>query len=142
MAEGAKIVGTTADKMTAADKQGEKFREGLTTLGNQAGKVGLVAAAGLGYAVKSAADFNAEMALVRTLSHANASDMDKLSEAALTVGQNIGYSAKAVAQGEEEMIKAGVSVKDILGGGLKGALDLAAAGQTDVATATSIAAPP
>lgn len=131
---------STAGAMTAANKEGEKFRKGLTTLGTQAGKIGLIAGAGLAIAIKSATDFNSELALVQTLSHATAADMDKLSHAALTVGQNIGYSAKAVAQGEEELIKAGVSVKDILGGGLKGALDLAAAGQTDVATATSIAA--
>lgn len=135
-----KMTASTAGMTTEARKETEKYRSSLTTLGSQAGKIGLVAAAGFAVAVKSAADFNAEMALVKTLSHANASDMDKLSQAALTVGQNIGYSAKQVAQGEEEMIKAGVSVKDILGGGLKGALDLAAAGQTDVATATSIAA--
>lgn len=111
------------------------------TMGRYGGRYALAVGAGLGAVVKTTADFASEMALVRTLSHANQGEMDALSKAALTVGRNIGYSAKEVAQGEEEMIKAGVSVKDILGGGLKGALDLAAAGQTDVATATTIAAP-
>lgn len=110
------------------------------TMGKYGRRAAIGAAAGLGLMVKTTADFTSEMALVRTLSHANTTEMDKLNRAALTMGRNIGYSAKEVAQGEEEMIKAGVSVKDILGGGLKGALELAAAGQTDVATATTIAA--
>lgn len=110
------------------------------TMGKYGGRTAVAVGAGLALVAKTTADFASEMALVRTLSHANAADMEALSHAALTVGRNIGYSAKEVAQGEEEMIKAGVSVKDILGGGLKGALDLAAAGQTDVATATTIAA--
>ena len=38
------------------------------------------------------------------------------------------------------MAKAGVSTKDILGGGLKGALSLAAAGSLDVAEAAEISA--
>lgn len=115
-------------------------RRDWDVMGKYGRNVAVGAAAGLGLMVKTTADFASEMALVRTLSHAGSGDMDRLSRAALTMGRNIGYSAKEVAQGEEEMIKAGISVKDILGGGLKGALELAAAGQTDVATATTIAA--
>src|SRR4051812_30241618 len=108
MAEAKASVVSTAGAMTAATKEGEKFRPGLTTLGTQGGKVGLVAAAGLAVAVKSATDFNSELALVQTLSHASAAEMEKLAQAALSVGTNIGYSAKQVAEGEEELIKAGV----------------------------------
>lgn len=129
-----------AAKMTAADKQAVKFRSGLKELGTTAGFVGLAAAAGLGLAVKSAAEFNAQMALVKTLAHASPAEMKQLSDAALSIGQAWGYTAGQVADGEEELVKAGVSVKDILGGALQGTLALAAAGQTSVATATEIAA--
>ncbi|MGH2165501.1 phage tail tape measure protein, partial [Enterococcus faecalis] len=40
----------------------------------------------------------------------------------------------------DELAKAGISTKDILGGGLKGALSLAAAGQMEVGDAAEIAA--
>jgi TP901 family phage tail tape measure protein len=120
--------------------------KGLTTekamdrIGHVSGKAFLGGAAAIGYAEKKAADFNEVMATVATLSHANTREYNQLAEAAKSVGVNIGYSATSSAKAEEELIKAGVSLKDIMGGGLKGALDLAAAGQTDVATATEVAA--
>ena len=140
MAAASKSVVAVADQMTAADARSKKFRTGLTTLGSTAGKVGLVAAGGLALITKASADFAEKMALVQTLSHANASQMKELSAAAMEAGKNIGYTATEVADGEAEMVKAGVSLTDILGGGLTGALNLAAAGQTSVADATSIAA--
>jgi TP901 family phage tail tape measure protein len=106
-----------------------------------AGKyIGVAAVGGLALAVKTAADFNSEMATVATLSHASASQVDLLAQSAKTSGVAIGVSAIDAAKAEQELVKAGISVRDILGGGLKGALDLAAAGQTDVASATEIAA--
>ncbi|WIE54231.1 phage tail tape measure protein [Curtobacterium sp. MCBD17_003] len=115
-------------------------REAIDSLGKGFLTVGTVAAAGVGLAVKTFADFDAQMSQVQTLSHATAGEMKELTQAALTMGQGIGFSAKETAEAETELTKAGVSVKDQLGGGLKGALDLAAAGQMDVAEATSIAA--
>jgi len=115
--------------------QGAAFEK----VGNGLLGIGAAAAAGVALAVKSFADFDAQMSQVQSLSHATAGDMDLLRNAALTMGQSIGFSATEVAQAETELVKAGVSVKDILGGGLKGALNLAAAGQIDVARATEIA---
>jgi TP901 family phage tail tape measure protein len=50
------------------------------------------------------------------------------------------FSATEAAGAIENLAKAGVSTKDILGGGLKGALNLAAAGQLAVGDAAEIAA--
>ena len=91
--------------------------------------------------MKAAADFNEKMALVQTLSHANAREMQSLSTRPRRhAGTAYGYTASQVADGEAEMIKAGISLRDIMGGGLKGTLALAAAGQLDVGDATTIAA--
>jgi TP901 family phage tail tape measure protein len=109
-------------------------------IGKVGGRLFLGAAAGIAVAEKKATDFNAEMATVYTLSHANTRQQELLAKAAKTVGINIGVGATDAARAEEELVKAGVSLKDIMGGGLKGALDLAAAGQTDVGTATEVAA--
>jgi TP901 family phage tail tape measure protein len=79
------------------------------------------------------------MAQVQTLSHATADEMDHLRDSALHMGQAIGFSATEVADAEIELVKAGVSIKDIMGGALAGSLQLAAAGQIDVAQATEIA---
>jgi TP901 family phage tail tape measure protein len=62
-----------------------------------------------------------------------------LRAAAMKAGADTQYSATEAADAITEMAKAGVSAKDIMGGGLKGALSLAAAGQLDVADAAGIA---
>jgi TP901 family phage tail tape measure protein len=68
--------------------------------------------------------------------------MQQLEALALKMGADTKYSAKEAANGIEELIKAGVSVKDILGGGLQGALSLAAAGELELADAAEIASQP
>jgi TP901 family phage tail tape measure protein len=65
--------------------------------------------------------------------------MGELRAAAIKAGADTQYSATEAAHGITEMAKAGVSAKDIMGGGLTGALSLAAAGQLDVADAAGIA---
>lgn len=115
----------------------EKALKGVATTAKLA--TGVVAV-GFYEAIKSSANFGQQMALVQTLSHSNRREMQLLAQAALNVGQKYGYTAIQVADAQAELIKAGISTKDILGGSLTGALTLAAAGQTDVATATEVAA--
>ncbi|MEN0083997.1 MAG: phage tail tape measure protein [Leifsonia sp.] len=102
--------------------------------------VGAAVSVMVGTAVAKFSSFSGELAQVRTLAHASTEQMHDLSEAALTSGQNIGLSANEVAQAETELVKAGVGVQEQLGGALPGALNLAAAGQIDVAKSTQIAA--
>jgi TP901 family phage tail tape measure protein len=102
--------------------------------------MGGVMLAAFGIAAKAAMDFDKSISAVGANTGASAEQMGKLRQAALDAGAATMYSAKEAADAENELAKAGVSVKDILGGALKGALDLAAAGQLDVATAAGIAA--
>jgi TP901 family phage tail tape measure protein len=127
-------------KMTAVDKNGAKMRAGLTQFGSTAGKVGLVAAAGFTVAVAAAAKFDQAMSGVAAATHETAGNMDLLRKAAIDAGQATKFSATEAAGAIEELAKAGVSTQDILGGGLTGALDLAAAGGLEVADAAEIAA--
>lgn len=112
----------------------------IDKVGTQLLGFGVTTGAVVGLAVKKWADFDAQMSQVQTLSHATTGDMSKLSNAALTLGQNIGFTAGQVADAEIELTKAGIGVRDQLGGALVGTLNLAAAGQMDVADATQIAA--
>jgi TP901 family phage tail tape measure protein len=112
----------------------------LDHVADRAGVMGIALAGAFGYAVKSAADFDKAMSAVSAATHANARDMGLLREAALQAGKDTQYSATQAAQGITELSKAGVSTASILGGGLKGALALAAAGQLDVGEAAEIAA--
>lgn len=127
---------------------------GLDSLGQKVGGVGSAiqtalgaaavgAVAGLGAAfvgsVKSAADFEKQMSAVGAVAGASQSEMEALTKAALQLGKDTSFSATEAAQGLEELVKAGVSVENILGGGAKAALDLAAAGAVSVADAAEIA---
>lgn len=128
----------TAKTASEADKLAKK-KEAFQQLGVGLMAMGAVAAAGVAIAVKKFADWDAQMSQVQTLSHATAGEMERLRDASLNMGQAIGFSATQVADAETELVKAGVSVRDILGGGLVGALNLAAAGQINVGKATEIA---
>lgn len=93
-----------------------------------------------GVAVKSAADFEQAMSRVDAATHASSAAMGQLREAAIQAGADTAFSASEAAQAEEALAKAGVSVRDIINGGLAGALDLAAAGELSVGEAAETAA--
>ena len=109
-------------------------------MADKAALAGVGVATAVGVAVKRFADFDQAMSAVQANSGATGSSLDSLREAAIKMGADSQFSAKEAADGINEMAKAGVSTADILGGGLKGAMDLAAAGQISVADAAETAA--
>lgn len=138
MSAAGKATQALADKVDHA--QG-RSREGFQMIGRSALAGGLAVEAGLGFAVKKFADFDAQMSQVRSLlQDVSDHDMAELRHAALTMGRDVGFSAEQVAEAETELVKAGIGVSDMLNGALRGALVLAAAGQMDVAEATEVAA--
>ncbi|CAI6330205.1 phage tail tape measure protein [Bacillus subtilis] len=96
---------------------------------------------GLGFATKSAMDFESQMSAVKSVMAPD--EVNKygkaLEELAVIQGAKTKYSALEAAQAEEELVKAGVSVKDIINGGLSGALSLATAGGLELKDAAEIA---
>lgn len=112
----------------------------LEAVADRAGVMGIALGGAFAYAVGAAAKFDKQMSAVSAATHASAKDMDLLRTAALKAGADTQYSATQAAQGIEELSKAGVNTADILNGGLKGALSLAAAGGLDVAEAAETAA--
>ena len=101
---------------------------------------GAVGAAAFGGIVKVASNFEQQMSAVQAATLATSGEMDVLREAAKQAGADTVFSATEAAQGIEELAKAGVSTSDILGGGLTGALNLAAAGGISVSEAAEAAA--
>lgn len=112
----------------------------LDKITTAAGGLGLGLAGVAVGAVKLAADFDKAMSGVAAATHAPASEIAQLRAAALQAGKDTQYSATQAADGITQLSKAGVATADILGGGLKGALSLAAAGQIDVGQAAETAA--
>ena len=112
----------------------------LDELTNMATGLGLGLVGAAGVAVKFSMDFEKQMSKVKAATHASSAEIDALKAASLKAGKDTQFSATEAAKGVEELAKAGVSTADILGGGLKGALDLAAAGEMDVGAAAETAA--
>ncbi|MGL3805842.1 phage tail tape measure protein [Paeniglutamicibacter sp. R2-26] len=96
--------------------------------------------AGFGAMLNTYADFDKSMSAVQAATHETTQNMRLLREEAIRVGADTSFSAAEAAQGIEELSKAGVDTQAILGGGLSGALDLAAAGNLGVGEAAEIAA--
>jgi TP901 family phage tail tape measure protein len=117
-----------------------QHEQSINRLSNTSLGLGAAVAVGVGAMVKSFADFDQKMSNVAATGDDARKNIDALRAAAIDMGAKTVFSAGEAADGITEMLKAGVSAKDVLGGGLKGALDLAAAGQLDVGQAANIAA--
>ncbi|ATH93298.1 phage tail tape measure protein [Bacillus glycinifermentans] len=96
---------------------------------------------GLAVSTKKAMDFEQQMSNVKAVMNPVEANQYSaaLTELAIKLGADTKYSALEAAQGMEELVKAGVSTKDILNGALKGALSLATAGELELADAAEIA---
>lgn len=116
-----------------------KNEQSINTLSNGLGVIGAGLTGLATLAVKKFADFDAAMSSVAATGDDARGSIDALREAAIQAGADTQYSATEAAGAIEELAKAGVSAADILGGGLDGALSLAAAGQMDVAEAAEYA---
>lgn len=130
-----------ANATRAVGTEGEKLRqtrEAFDAVGKTAMVAGGLIAAGLAVAVTKFAEFDAQMSNVQAATGETAGNMDLLRDAAIEAGASTVFSATEAAQAIEELAKAGVSTADILAGGLKGSLDLAAAGELGVARAAEI----
>lgn len=132
-AQATRTVGTEAEKLAQQRQSFELLGRAMLTAG------GLMAA-GVGVAVKKFADFDQAMSNVAATGQDARDSLDQLRQAAIDAGARTVFSATESANAIEEMAKAGVDAADILGGGLDGALDLAAAGGLGVADAAGIAA--
>lgn len=128
------------DLKSEVEKSAKDNSAQMTQVGVAFTGVGLAAAAAAGVAITKWATFDQAMSNVQAATHESAGAMKSLSDAALDAGARTVFSATEAAGAIEELAKAGVSTADILGGGLDGALDLAAAGGLGVAEAAGIAA--
>jgi TP901 family phage tail tape measure protein len=121
-----------------AAKSAETHRASWDKVGKGMLLTGGLIAAGLLLAVKSYANFDATLSNVQAVSGATTGQMKQLSDAALKAGADTKFSATQAAQAEAELAKVGISTSDILGGALLGSLNLAAAGNLDLARAAEI----
>lgn len=131
-----RLMADTASYETAMTRAGSTAKTVASGMENTGRKSALIAngmtAAGLAVAafgvaaVKMAADFDQQMSTVQANTGATSAQMDQLRAAAIEAGASTVYSASDSADAINDLGKAGMSVTDILTGGLSGALNLAA----------------
>lgn len=131
-----RLMADTASYEAAMTRAGSTARTVASGMENTGRKSALIAsgmtAAGLAVAafgvaaVKMAADFDQQMSTVQANTGATSAQMDQLRAAAIEAGASTVYSASDSADAINDLGKAGMSVTDILNGGLSGALNLAA----------------
>lgn len=129
-------VGASADD---AGKRVDRAFKGLDKIGSAMTVAGAGILAGVGAVAGAAANFDQAMSSVAATGADARDNMDALRKAALDFGADTAFSANEAAGGIENLLRAGVSAQDVMGGGLAGALDLAAAGELAVADAAEIA---
>lgn len=111
--------------------------------------VQMAGAAGIGYGVydtiKTSMDFDAQLSAIKSLTPKEGLDgmsrddvMVQVRARAKELGQATAFGNKEVAQGMTELIKAGISLKDVLGDASEAALNLATAGDLALPEAAEI----
>lgn len=118
----------------------EKNGASIDSLANSVGVVGVSLTALATTAVTRFAQFDKAMSSVAATGEDARGSLDALRQAAINAGADTAFSAAEAAGAIEQLAKAGVSSADILGGGLSGALSLAAAGEIEVGEAAEVAA--
>ena len=134
---GANKAKQAADDLGKVEDKGNKLHPTLK-------KVGLVAggalATGFALSVKTAADFEKQLSGIQAVSGATAGDMEKVRAKALQLGQDTQYGASEAASAMEELVKAGISIPDVMNGAADATVALAAAGGVELPEAAAIAA--
>lgn len=110
---------TVASGMENTGRKSALIASGMTAAGLAVAAFGVAA-------VKMAADFDQQMSTVQANTGATGAQLDQLRAAAIEAGASTVYSATDSADAINDLGKAGMSVTDILNGGLSGALNLAA----------------
>lgn len=117
-----------------------------SSVGGMIGPLALVAAGtaavtgALAGAVSSAATFEGSMGKLAAVTGMSGDEMKEFSDLALKMGMETAYSAQEAADAMIELAKGGIDPATIKAGGLKAALDLAAAGGLELAASAEILA--
>lgn len=135
------------EQLNSSLKATEDKFAGFTKMGQRVSGVGRditlglttpIVGAGIA-ALKTSTDFEQGMSNIKAVTGASSEEIKKLRDLSIQTGKDTAFSASEAAKGIEELAKAGLTTEQILDGGLKGALDLAAAGELELGEAAEIA---
>jgi TP901 family phage tail tape measure protein len=125
--------------MANLQSQTQKAFDSIGTVGKTMTIAGAAIAGGLGIAVKTSMDFEAQISRVGAIAGATGTDLDALRESAMKLGASSSKSATEVAQGQEALAALGFTTKDIIGA-MPGVISAAEASGSDMAQTAEVMA--
>jgi len=93
---------------------------------------------GLGTSFSKAMSFEAQMSSIKALTGLTAEEMQDMQRLAMEMGAKTKFSALEAAKGMEELLKAGLTPAQVKTGALEAALNLATAGELELAEAAEV----
>ncbi len=127
-------------QLASVHAAGMRSASGLKVAAGLMAGAGAVVAVGLASSVKAAMSFEKQLSSLSAVSGANAQEMKLLGAQALKAGADTAFSAREAAVAQTELAKGGLTVANIMSGGLNAALALAAAGELELGDAAAITA--
>jgi TP901 family phage tail tape measure protein len=137
-------IGATTHKLfkalNAANARIGRFASGMRSVGTKMMSVGTAMAAPIAAAAVVGARFQDVMLNMRASTGATAQQMDQMRSAAMSMSAALGVGPTEAASGFLELLKAGMSVEQVLGGAGQAALQFAKVGQMSVSEAAVVMA--
>jgi TP901 family phage tail tape measure protein len=115
----------------------ERGSVALRKVGFAMGGIGAAALIGFGLAVKATSQFEKELSFFQAVTNANGREMDLVRQKAFELGRTSGKSAQEIATAFVELGKAGVGVKQLVGGVADATIALAQAADISASEAAS-----
>ena len=112
----------------------------LASAGAKVGGMGVATLAPFAAAVRAGAGYQNTLLNIQASTGATAAELDRLKAASMEMSAAMGRGPTEVAGAFLELLKAGMSVEQVLGGAGKAAIEFAAVGQMDVAEAAVVMA--
>lgn len=125
--------------LAALDRQAQNTSAQIQKAGKGIAAAGGAITAGFILAIKTASDFEKQLSAIKAVSQATPAEMDKVRTKALQLGKDTKFSAGEAGQAIEELVKAGISVADVMNGAADATVSLAAAGEISLPEAATIA---
>jgi TP901 family phage tail tape measure protein len=135
-ADASKLYGTIAQVNKRIGQMGANLRQ----VGGQMAAAGAALTAPVVAAVGAASRFEDVLLSMRASTGATAEQLDAVRAAAMTMSAALGIGPTQAAQGFLELLKAGVSLEQVLGGAGQAAVQFAKVAQMDVASAAVVMA--
>lgn len=135
----AKGISQANDDVKKLGKTSGDTEAAFQSLSRGTGVAALAIAGGFAFAGKTAIDFEKQISAIGAVSGATQTQMEALRQKALQLGSDTAFGASEAALAMEELVKAGLTVDQVLNGAADATVALAAAGGVSLPEAATIA---